>query len=122
ALEGGGQVAGIVDAAHSTPAAATHGLEENRVSDRRGLLSRLVGARDPLHAGDGRHLRLRRRATRGRLVAQDLHALRRRTDETDARFLARAGERGALGEEAVARVDRLPPRGAPRIQDPGDLA
>ena len=60
-----------------------------------------LGAGHERHAG-GLHLRLR-----ARLVAHPLHHVRVRPDEDEIVLLARANEGRVLGEEAVARVNRL---------------
>ncbi len=78
----------------------------------------LVEAREQLGAGQERHAQLARPLARDVLEAEVAHLRRRRSDERQARRLARLGERGVLAEEAVARVHRL---GAGRARGGEDL-
>ncbi len=94
--------------AHPLAAAARRRLDQDREADLLGEgeclvvgLDDSVAARHRRHAGGGHGL------ARDRLVAHPLDGVRRRADEDDARILACAREVGVLGEEAVARVDRL---------------
>ena len=96
-----------MDEPHALAAAAGDGLQQNREAELGRGRSRLrergttLGARHERHAG-GAHLRLR-----ARLVAHPLHHVRVRPDEDEVVLLARAHERGVLGEEAVAGMDGL---------------
>ena len=58
-------------------------------------------------AGDGRDARFGGELLRGDLVAHRADGMRVRPDEGDARRGERLGEVGALGEEAVAGMDRV---------------
>ncbi len=113
-----GQVVADVDAAHPAPAAAGDGLDEDREADlvrgrEQGVgvvggLGRLQhGQAGPLRGGDG-----------GDLVAGHLQHVRGRPDERDPGLLAGGGQVGVLGQEAVARVDRVR---AALLGDPDDL-
>ena len=64
--------------------------------------------------GHDRHARLLHQLARARLRAHRLDRARRRADEHDPGLLAGLRERRVLGEEAVARVDRLARPRAPR--------
>ena len=94
------EAVGGLDDAHPAPAAARRGLDQQRIG--------VAGARlleaQRLH---DRHARARRRLLRADLVAHQLDRLRRRPDEDHARFGAGARERRVLGQEAVARVQRV---------------
>ena len=57
--------------------------------------------------GNRRHAGRVRQPLRGRLVAERFELLGRRADELDAGGLARARERGVLGQESVAGMDRV---------------
>ncbi len=58
-------------------------------------------------AGEEREAEFLRVPARGDFVAPCAHRLGRRADEAEAALLADARELGVLGEEAVARVDRV---------------
>ena len=86
-------------------------MRARRAGDRVvGLIGRHV-ARNDRHAGALRDL------ARGDLRSHALDHVRGRADEDDARLLAGARERGVLGEEAVAGMDRVAPRLAGRGED-----
>ena len=96
-----------VDAAHAAAAAAGDGLREDREADLVGLREQLVDVlrgRGRLQHGNARGDRV---LLRGDLVARHLEHRGGRSDEGDAVLRCRLGELGVLGEEAVARVDRV---------------
>ncbi len=99
------------DDAHPAPAAAGDRLDHHRVArgeraeEAPGVLERRGAART---GQDGDAAALRERARLG-LVAEQLERLRTRADERDARGRASAREIRALGEEAVAGVNRVAP-------------
>ena len=71
-------------------------------------LERLLLAVDrAVAARQDRHARLLHRAPRPRLVAEQADHVRRGADELDVARLADFGEVGALGQEAVAGMDRV---------------
>ena len=72
-----------------------------------------TSASSPVPGSSGTPASVGQRARRV-LEAEGAHLLRRRADEGDARRLAALGEVGVLGEEAVARVDRLGARARAR--------
>ena len=117
-LEGLAQVFGLVDAPHSATTAARDGLGEHREAD-------LVGPRDQ-HLDVGRcRSRLEHRDARrdgvllGRdLVAGHLEHVLARADEGDPVGCGRGSEVGVLGQEPVARVDRV---GARLLRHADDL-
>ena len=94
--------------AHAAPAAAPARLEHHGKTDlpceARGLV-RVAGER----AGrrNHRYARRHREFARRHLVAERAHDIGFRADEDDAGLRARLGEVGVLGQEAVARVDRI---------------
>ena len=98
-----------MDDAHAAPAAAARSLDDHRIADRARGLDRLLGivGQRAFGAGDARHARLDHRLLGRDLVAHDADRLGRRADEGEAALLDALGEVGVLGEESVARVDRL---------------
>ncbi len=90
------ELGGATDDAHAATAAAGGGLDDEREAD---LLRRSLGQRW--------HACLTRDPLGSELVATEPKRLRRRTDPRDAGGDDLLGERGALGEEAVAGVDRI---------------
>ena len=103
-----GEALGRVDPAHPLAAAARHGLDEHRIADpvrlggqmRRVLVLAVI-------AGDDRDARLLHQRLGGVLEAHGADRLGRGADEDQPRRLDRIHELGVLGQEAVARVDRL---------------
>src|SRR5918993_1109954 len=81
----------------------------------------LLGPVLPIVAGDGRHAGLLRYLLRPGFQADGVHRLRRRPDPDRSRGLDRTGKGGALGQEAVPRVDRLGAGGFYRPDDPLDV-
>src|SRR5581483_1803845 len=98
--------------------AAAGGLDRDRVADR--LVDDLPGVLDGVdrvrRAGDDRDAGLLHDLARAGLRAHGVDGLGRGTDEDDPVVLARLGEGGVLGEEAVAGVDGLGAR-VPRDLD-----
>ena len=98
----------LPDDPHATPAAAGGSFEHDRIADPVRHLERLgrilQGDLAPRH---DRHARLHRDLSRLRLVTHEADRLGRRTDERDGAGPAHLGEGGVLGQEPVARVDRL---------------
>ena len=96
------------DEPNAAPAAAGRRLEDDGVADPLGRLQRLrrvlereLAARDDGHAGLlGDHARLG-------LVAHEPDRFGRGADEGDGAGAAHLGERGVLGQESVAGMDRL---------------
>ena len=116
------EVARRLGLAHPATAAARARLQHDRVADRLGdterfarRLHRTVGAGNDREAGA-----LHRRARRG-LVVEPREHFRRRADEHQAVLLADLGEVRVLGEEPVARVDRLRARDERCRDDRGDV-
>ena len=107
ARQGRVEFGGGLDPAHALAAAAGDRLDQDGVADHRGLIAQEGGIL-PL-AVIARH---DRDAGRGDqrlgpvLEAHGPHGGRRRADESDAARGAGFRELGALGEEAVARMDR----------------
>ena len=106
--------AGVVDAAHATAAAARRGLDQQRQADpsppRRApasappSASRSIGSNVPGTTGTPASDARRRAAI---LSPSWPSVCDRWSDEDDPRGRARLGQLGLLGQEAVARVDRL---------------
>ena len=99
--------------AHATAAPAPTRLQHHRIADA-GSQARALGivARQRWRRRHHRHAGGHRELTRGDLVAQAAHDLRRRPDEDDAGRGASLGELRVLREESVPGVDgvgtRLP--------------
>ena len=94
------EVLGLLDDAHATPATTGGGLDQEREVARRG------GGRVDL---EDRHVSSGHELLGADLAAHRLDRLRRRTDPRQARLTDGARELGVLGQEAVARVDRVGP-------------
>jgi hypothetical protein len=121
------KVGRLVHPAHAPATAACRGLDEHRIADvlrfgrdrtpsvGSGRGDRLEGARDDGHVGG------RGPGTRLELVAQLSQGLRRRTDERDPSRRAGLGQLRLLGQEAVARVQRIGAAGASRVHDVPDV-
>ena len=95
-LEGVVELGRVTDDAHTAPAPARGGLDDEREAD---LLSR------PL--GQGRDAGLARDPLRRELVPAEPQRLRRRPDPRQPGGFHRLGEAGVLGEEPVAGMDRV---------------
>ena len=107
-LERAGQVGAALDPAHAAAPAAGGGLQQDRVAGALGRLLRCAHVADrAVRALEHRQPGLAGRRLGGDLVAHPLHDLGRRADEGDALRGAGLGEGRVLGEEAVARVDRV---------------
>ena len=113
----------VVGDAHAASTATGHRLDHHRVADllgdRAGLLDSLVD--DAVGAGHDGHVRGQGDLTRLRLVAHHRDGLGRGTDEADLAAAADLGEAGVLGEEAVARMDRVDVGDLRRGDDAGDV-
>ncbi len=115
-----GQLAGRADDAHPAPAAARGGLDHQGEPDLLGSTSGelLVGCvqhgREHGHAGGGGE------PARLVLAPEAFHRVGRRPDERQPRLGARAGERGALRQKPVARVNGVHARAARGIEQRRD--
>src|SRR3989454_583769 len=113
------QLAGGLDEPHALAPAAAGGLQHDREADLAGELFHLgVRAEGFIRPGHDRDARLAHEPQRLDLVAHGGDRVRGRADGDQAGVGARRGERGALGEEAVAGVDR---RGAGCLRDRDQL-
>ena len=117
-LEGGLDLSCFVDEPHPFAAAPGDGLEEHRKPEplRFALRLHMVGDR-PRRARHDRHAGGLHAAARFGLVAHRADGGGGRPDERQARLRDGFGERGALGEEAVPRVNGLAVGGARRLQE-----
>ncbi len=113
---------GRCDHLHAAAATAGRGLDRDRPAvlvterdHRRGVADLLGRARHDRHAGGGHAL------PRPDLGAHGLDRRGRRTDPDDPGGLAGTGEPRVLGQEAVARVDRLRPARLRGRDDPLDV-
>ena len=106
------QVLGAVDPAHAATAAAGDRLDEQREGIAAAASTRASTSVRRLDARQGRHAGRLGRGDGPRLVAGQLEDLGRRPDEGDAGVGARLGQGRVLGQEAVARVDRVRARPA----------
>ena len=113
---------GIVRDAHSLPAAAGRRLDDHREADPLGHRQRLLDvAHDPRRARHRRHTGFGGEAAGRGLVAHGTDLVAGRADEGDVRRTTGVGELGILGEEAVARVNRIGTGhfgGGDQIRDP----
>jgi hypothetical protein len=97
--------------AHAAAAAPPAGLEHHRVADAVCQTRALLQARGQRCRGrHHRHTRRHRQLARRHLVAEQAQSLGLRTDEHHARLKRRTREFGVLGQEAVARMNRIHPR------------
>ena len=107
---------------HATAAAAGGCLHQNRETDpRRFLRKRRLVLRLAVIARHQRHAGLLHQSLRARLRAHRFDHLGGRSDEDDAGLRATVRKLLALGQEAVARMDRLGPRLLGRLQDAIDV-
>ena len=105
--------------AHALAAAAGRCLQHHGIADLGSDLHRMVGIVDDAQiAGNGAHFGGVGELLRFDLVAHRLDGSGLGSDEDDAFLLQRRAERGALGQEAVARVHGL---GARRLAGRDDL-
>ena len=106
--EGAGQLVRLAHHAHPLAAAALLRLEQDREADlvRHGE-GDLRGRHHPLAPRDDGHPGREHRRLRRGLVPHAADRLGRGADEDDPGSLARLGEAVVLGQEAVARVDRV---------------
>ena len=106
-LDGLAQLGAVVDPAHAPTAAAGDGLDEERGRDGLGRREQRVDVGGRLDGLQGRHAgRARGRDGAGLVAGQGQH-VGGGADEGDAGVGARLGQGGVLGQEAVARVDRV---------------
>ena len=118
ALERGHEVLGGVDATHPLAAAAGPRLHEHGEPGPLGELERDQRVLDRgLAPRDQRNARVAHDLARLRLQAHRVDRLGAGPDEDDPGLGALAREAGVLGEEAVARVDRLSASGPRDLQD-----
>ena len=107
-LEGRRGIPGLVHELEPFAAASRHRLQRDRPADLVADADRLLGARDgvdrPRNDRDAR--RLHGRPRKG-LRPHELDRVRRRPYPDEARVLDRPRERGILGEEPVAGMNRL---------------
>jgi len=103
-----GEMNRVLDHVHALAAATRRGLDEQGIADLRCRGDEVgvgeAGAGDPRH---GRHGAFGDGEFGGDLVAHGPDRVGARPDEHDPRVGARLREGGVLGEEPVARVDRL---------------
>ena len=119
ALERGGELPLARNETHAAPAASGHRLDHDGKADALGLACQRLGALlVAVVAGHDRHAGRRRDRLGLGLAAHAPHGLRRRADELDAGLAGGSREVGVLGQEAVARVDRLGLGLARRRDDP----
>ena len=103
-----GEIGGLVHHAHTAPAAAERGFDDQRIADLAGDFGGLFRVGDGfLRARDARNAGLLGQAARGGFVAQQVQQIGRGSDEGDAGAFAGAGQGGVLGEKSVARVDSV---------------
>src|SRR5262249_48641041 len=104
-LEGALELALCADDFYAAAAAARGRFDEHKKTDLlRARLSR-PGVVDLLRSPSDRPAEFLRESARGELVAHRADALGGRSDKFDMVFRACLGELGALGQEAVARME-----------------
>jgi hypothetical protein len=109
-LERGRELLPVPGDAHPAPAAARDRLQQDRVADPLGDPERLLRRGDRTGTpGNRRDARLLRRVLRRRLVAHPADRVGRRADPGEADLLEDLREVRVLGEEPVARMDRVGP-------------
>mmetsp|Transcript_29948 Transcript_29948/g.96097 ORF Transcript_29948/g.96097 Transcript_29948/m.96097 type:complete len:333 (+) Transcript_29948:899-1897(+) len=102
------EVLGLLAQAHATAAAASSGLDHDRVADRiRDLLGLGLVLDEAVRAGHRGHARLVHGVTSSGLVAHDADGIGRGADELDPVIPADVNELRILGQEAIARVDGI---------------
>ena len=100
------ELGGVIHHAHAASAAAEGRLDDQREAGLARSLLGLPHVGDRLFgAGNHRDSGLPREAPRGGLVAQKFQDAPGGPDERDAGAFAGLGQRGVLGQEAVARMD-----------------
>ena len=92
---------------------------ETDLLDDRVCHGRIVDA--PIAAGHRRHASLRRNFARGDLVAHRANGFRARSNEDQPGLLDGFGEESVLGQESVARMDRIDAGAFRGIEDRGDV-
>ncbi len=107
----------VVTARQADAAAAGGAFQHHRVADARGGGNRLLHVLQQAGARRHRHPGQRRQLARPVLETELAHLRRRRADKGDTRRLAGVGKLGALGQKAVAGVDRLRAGGCRRRKD-----
>ena len=112
ALVGGLELRRVVHRSHAATAASGHRLDHQRCAGAEGgeEVARCLEARLGIGPRQDGHATALGQAAGGGLVAEEREGLRLRTDEADAGLGAGGREVGALGEESVARVDRVAAR------------
>ncbi len=116
-----GQLARMSGDADSSAPAAGCRLDHHRVADRRGDLERVLERGGSLRPRDGRHARMLREPPRLGFVAHRSDHFGLGAHENEARVLAGRGERGVLGEEAVAGMDGVRARLCCRLEQSVDV-
>ena len=112
----------VVCLAHALATAAGRGLDEDGVADLVGKGTGLLDGLDRAVASGHRgNPELLHRGLGGRLVAERVDALGRRSDEDDVVVGTGAGKVGVLGEETVARMDGLRTSNLGRCDDVGGV-
>ena len=114
------QLRGRAHDPHALAAAAGGGLDHQREADGAGRLRRELLVGRVLERGHDRDVGGQRDPARLVLAAEPLDHVGRRADERQAGVRAGAGERGVLGQEAVAGVDGLRAGAAGGVDQRGD--
>src|SRR6476659_3645051 len=122
AVESGFKAWLIMRSAHSAAAAAARCLDHHRVTKLLCDFHRLfLCLNDSIAAGRYRHADFTRSRTSSVLVAHRLHRTRGRADELDIAAFADFHEMRILGEEPIARMNRVNIADLGRAHDPIDF-
>ena len=116
-LERSAQIIGASAHLHADAAATRAALEHHRVADAFSVAEGLVEAREQAGSGTQRHAAVDGQRARGVLQAEEAHLVGRWAEEDQARGFDGLDEAGVLGQESVARMDRLRPGGERRVDD-----
>ncbi|MNM31534.1 hypothetical protein D3C81_421140 [compost metagenome] len=99
---------GFIVTARQANATATGGtFQHHRIANAAGGADRLLNAVQQARTRRHRHLRHRRQLASTVFQAKLADLRRRRADKSDARRFTGVGKLGALGKEAIARINRL---------------
>ena len=117
------QLACVAHDPHPLAAAARRRFDQHRITDRLGVRLRIAQLRDAgaFAARQHRHAGALHDPARARLIAHQADMAGARPDEPQSGAMAGFGEIAVLGQEAVARMDRVGAVGNRGAQDRRDV-